>query len=109
VLPSLYEGVPISLLEAMAAGKPVIASAIPGIKEALTHAESGWLVTPGDAGALANAIRILLADPNLAQRLASAGQSRVKTDFSSWAINQQVVQLYDELLKKTQEGKRLHA
>jgi len=109
VLPSLYEGVPISLLEAMAAGKPVIASAIPGNMEALTHAESGWLVTSGDAGALANAIRILLADPNLAQRLASAGQSRVKTDFSSWAINQQVVQLYDELLKKTQEGKRLHA
>ena len=109
VLPSLYEGVPISLLEAMAAGKPVIASAIPGNMEALTHAESGWLVPPGDAGALANAIRILLADPNLAQRLASAGQSRVKTEFSSWAINQQVVQVYDELLEKTQEGKRLHA
>lgn len=109
VLPSLYEGVPISLLEAMAAGKPVIASAIPGNMEALTHAESGWLVAPGDAGALANAIRILLADPNLAQRLASAGQSRIKTEFSSWAINQQVVKVYDELLEKTQEGKRLHA
>ena len=109
VLPSLYEGVPISLLEAMAAGKPVIASAIPGIMEALTHAESGWLVPPGDAVALANAIRILLADPNLAHRLACTGQSRIKAEFSSSAINQQVMQVYDELLDKTQEGKHLHA
>jgi glycosyltransferase involved in cell wall biosynthesis len=109
VLPSLYEGVPISLLEAMAAGKPVIASAIPGNMEALTHAESGWLVPPGDADALANAIRLLLANPTLAEQLASAGQSRVKIEFSTQAMNQQVVRVYDELLDKTQEGKRLHA
>ena len=107
VLPSLYEGVPISLLEAMAAGKPVIASAIPGNQEAVTHAETGWLVPSGDSGALVKAIQLLLADQNLAQRLASAGQARVQSEFSSQAINQQVVQVYTELLEESREGRKL--
>ena len=106
VLPSLYEGVPISLLEAMAAGKPVIASAIPGNDEAVTHAETGWLFAPGDAGSLVKAIKLLLADQNLAQRLASAGQARVQREFSSQAMNQQIMQVYTELLEKTRKGRR---
>ena len=106
VLPSLYEGVPLSLLEAMAAGKPVIASAIPGNDEAVTHAETGWLVPPGDATALARAIRLLLADQVLAQRLAFAGQARARREFSSEAMMQQVEQVYTELLEKAQKGRQ---
>ena len=108
VLPSLYEGVPLSLLEAMAAGKPVIASAIPGIDEAVTHTETGWLVPPGDAESLAKAIRLLLVDRKLSERLAFAGQARVHTEFSDQVMNQHLNQVYTELLEKNQEGIRLH-
>jgi glycosyltransferase involved in cell wall biosynthesis len=108
VLPSLYEGVPLALLEAMAAGKPVIASAIPGNDEAVTHAKTGWLVPAGDAGALADAINHLLADPNLAQQLASAGQARALNEFSSQAMIRQVMQIYTGLLEKKREGSRQH-
>jgi glycosyltransferase involved in cell wall biosynthesis len=109
VLPSLYEGMPLSLLEAMAAGKPVIASAILGNNEAVTHAETGWLVPPGDSESLAKAIRLFLADQALAQRLALAGQTRARKDFSSEAMVQQVEQVYDELLEKAQKSGSYHA
>jgi glycosyltransferase involved in cell wall biosynthesis len=100
VLPSIYEGVPLSVLEAMAAGKPVIASNIPGNDEAVVHAETGWLFPPGDATALAQAIRLLLANPDLAQRLALAGQVRARSQFSSQVMVQKVEQIYTELLEK---------
>ncbi|HMN29275.1 MAG TPA: glycosyltransferase, partial [Caldilineaceae bacterium] len=82
VLPSRYEGLPLAVLEAMAAGKPVIASAIPGTREAVVDGESGVLVPPADPAALAAAIRQLLADPAQAQRLACAGRVRVQQEFS---------------------------
>jgi glycosyltransferase involved in cell wall biosynthesis len=109
VLPSLYEGVPLSLLEAMAAGRPVIASQIPGNREAVTHGETGWLVPPGDAVALAEAIRLLLADSKLAQRLAVAGQARARSEFSSQAMVRQVVQVYTSLFEKAQQDGQGHA
>ena len=109
VLPSLYEGVPISLLEAMAAGKPVIASAIPGNDEAVTHAETGWLFPPGDADALAKAVRLLLADQNLAKQLATAGQAHVQKEFSINAMNQQIMKVYTDVLENTRQGRRFHA
>jgi glycosyltransferase involved in cell wall biosynthesis len=109
VLPSLYEGVPLSLLEAMAAGKPVIASAIPGNDEAVIHAETGWLVPPGDAAALAKAIRLLLSDPKLADRLALAGHARAQKEFASESMMQQIEQVYTEVLEKAQGGGLQHA
>ena len=69
VLPSLYEGLPLSLLEAMAAGKPVIATAVGGVAEAILEGESGLLVRPADPPALAAAIRRLVSDPVRAGRL----------------------------------------
>jgi len=106
VLPSLYEGLSLSLLEAMAAGKPVIASAIPGNEEVIGHGKTGWLVPPGDAARLAQALRALLADPALAQRLALAGQARVRREFSVQTMVQQVENLYVDLLGGAYEGKR---
>ena len=98
VLPSLFEGLPLSVLEAMAAGKPVIASAIGGTDEAVVHGETGVLVPPGDAEALAAAIRLVLSDTDLAQRLGAAGAARVRERFSANRMVQRVAAVYEEIL-----------
>ena len=100
VLPSLYEGLPLSILEAMSAGKPVIATQIGGTDEAVIAGETGLLIPPADPAALAAAIRTLLADQPLAKRLASAGRARVEQEFSAIKMVQQVIDVYDELLEK---------
>ncbi len=100
VLPSLNEGLPLSILEAMAAGKPVIASAVGGLGEAIVSGESGLLVPPAAPDAVALAIRQVLADPALARRLARAGRARVERDFSASAMVGQVTGVYTELLAR---------
>ena len=100
VLPSLYEGLPLSILEAMSAGKPVIATQIGGTDEAVIAGETGILIPPADPDALATAIRTILADQPLAQRLATAGRARVEQEFSAKKMVQQVTHIYDELLEK---------
>jgi len=72
VLPSLFEGLPVSVLEAMAASKPVVATRIPGTEEAVVDGDTGLLVPPADPPALARAITALLVDPALARRLGAA-------------------------------------
>ncbi|RIK35056.1 MAG: glycosyl transferase family 1, partial [Chloroflexi bacterium] len=97
----LYEGLPLAVLEAMAAGKPVIASAIPGTCEAVVDGETGLLVPPADPAALAAAIRQLLADPARARCLACAGLARVRQEFSVEVMVQRVAQVYETLLQPT--------
>ncbi|WNC88384.1 glycosyltransferase family 4 protein [Paraburkholderia sp. FT54] len=70
------------IVEGMAAGRPVIASAAGGVTEIVRHARNGWLVKPGDAVALADAIGTLRADPVLAQRLAQQALADAQTEFS---------------------------
>lgn len=98
VLPSLFEGLPISVLEAMAAGKPVVATRIGGTTEAVEDGVTGLLVPPRDPGALAGAIRTVLADSSLAKRLGEAGRARVKREFSAEAMVECTTRTYDELL-----------
>ena len=98
VLPSLYEGLPLSVLEAMAAGKPVIATAIGGTDEAVIHGKTGLLVAPGNPVELAAAIRKLLSDRALAAQLAEAGKARVAQEFSSEAMVRGVTRIYAGLL-----------
>jgi glycosyltransferase involved in cell wall biosynthesis len=98
VLPSLYEGLPVSVLEAMAAERPVVATAIGGTDEAVTTEDTGLLVPSRDPAALALAIRRLQEDPRLARRLAAAGRARVEREFSSSATARQVMAIYDEVL-----------
>ena len=100
VLPSLYEGLPLSILEAMSAGKPVIATQIGGTDEAVIAGETGLLIPPADPAALAAAILTLLEDQPLAKRLASDGLARVEQEFSAIKMVQQVIDVYDELLEK---------
>ena len=98
VLPSLFEGLPVSVLEAMAAERPVIATAIGGTDEAVAHESTGLLVPPKDPAALAAAIRRLQDDPAAARRLAVAGRARVEREFSSDATASQVMAIYDQVL-----------
>lgn len=99
VLPSLFEGLPLSILEAMAAGKPVIATYIGGTNEAVIDGETGLLVPPADPAALAGAISRLIANPLLSQKLVAAAKERVQREFSVETMTERVTQIYDEILR----------
>lgn len=86
VLPSLYEGLPLSLIEAMAAGRPVVATRVGGVPELIRDGRDGLLVPPGDAGALAQAMRALLDDPAGARTRAASARRRVQEHFSREAM-----------------------
>lgn len=77
-LPSFSEGLPISIMEAMAVGVPVVATAISGIPELAVHDETALTVPPSNAEALAAALRRLVAEPGLATTLATAGRAAVE-------------------------------
>jgi glycosyltransferase involved in cell wall biosynthesis len=82
-LPSLWEGLPMALLEAMAAGLPVVATDVAGSRQVVENGENGILVPPGDAAGLARAIARLLADPTERARLGRAARTRVEREFSA--------------------------
>jgi glycosyltransferase involved in cell wall biosynthesis len=83
--PSRFEGLPLVCIEALAVGRPVIASAVNGIPELVRDGETGFLVPPDDAGALARAIRRVLSDPEGAARLAARGRATVERDHA-WPV-----------------------
>lgn len=82
VLPSLWEGLPMALLEAMAARLPVVATEVSGSRDVVVDGVSGLLVAPGDPAALSTAILGVLADPSRAQALGRAARTRVEAEFS---------------------------
>ena len=94
VLPSFDEGVPMSILEAMAWGLPVVATPVGGIPEVVTDGREGLLVAPGNAGALAEAICRLLADADLRARMGRNGQLRFNTDFSIQSVLDKLETIY---------------
>jgi glycosyltransferase involved in cell wall biosynthesis len=97
-LPSLYEGSSLATLEAMAAGRAVICSAIPGTDELIVDGDSGLLVTPGDADALAEAINRVIADPELRAALGRRARERVERNFTAAAMARNVAAIYEQLL-----------
>lgn len=98
VLTSLGEGTPVALIEAAAAGLPVIATDVGGVADVVVDGETGFLVPSGDAGLLADRIADLLGDPDLARRMGDAGRRRIATVFSPDVMADRVAGLYEELL-----------
>lgn len=81
VLPSFAEGVPVVLMEGMAAGLPVVATQVGGVGELVTHSETGLLVPPGDSAVLAAALLHLMEDGEARRRMGREGRKKVVTEF----------------------------
>jgi glycosyltransferase involved in cell wall biosynthesis len=94
VLASRSEGAPLSIIEAMAAGLPVVASTVGGVPELVEDAATGLLAPPGDPAALAAALARLLDDPELRRRLGDAGHERARARFDLDAVRRAHIDLY---------------
>lgn len=99
VLPSLYEGLPNVVLEAMRFRLPVVATAAPGTTEVVSDGQTGLLVPPRAPKALAQAIRTLLDEPDYARRLGEAGRARVEADFRAETMVARFANLYEGLAR----------
>jgi glycosyltransferase involved in cell wall biosynthesis len=98
VLPSLYEGFGIAILEAMAAGKPVVATTVGGIPEFVVQGETGLLVEPGNAEALVEAIGCLLSDRERARQMGIRGRERVLAGYQISTVVRRHEQVYEACL-----------
>ncbi|MGZ5799590.1 MAG: glycosyltransferase family 4 protein [Burkholderiaceae bacterium] len=102
VLPSLREGMPISVLEAMAIGTPIIATEAHGINEAIEDETTGLLFSPGNEQELADKIRMLLEDKALCKAISTRAQDRVHSTFSAERMANQYVELYNKVQLRNQ-------
>ena len=98
VLPSLREGLPLSLLEAAACARPIVATDVPGCREIARDGVNALLVPPNNAAALADAIDQLAGDAELRCRFGAAGRRIVEDEFSHVRVGQEIVALYRRLL-----------
>jgi glycosyltransferase involved in cell wall biosynthesis len=98
LMPSLNEGFPRTAIEAMAAGKPLIATRVGGTPEAITDNETGLLVPPADIDAMANALVELVGDPGLQSRLGTTGRKRAMQTYSIDNYVSRLDGLYRQLL-----------
>lgn len=112
VLPSIIarngmmEGIPVALMEAMAAGVPVIATSISGIPELVENEETGLLVPPADVRSLAVGIRRLLGDPLLREHVSLAGRTRVESAYDIRATVDQLIGLFTPLVSNVNDTEK---
>jgi glycosyltransferase involved in cell wall biosynthesis len=100
VSPSVYEGFGLPAAEAMACGVPVVSTTAGALPEVVAHGETGWLAPPGNAAALADGIRRLMADAELRKRMGAAGRQRMLERFTWRETARKTVALYEEVLSR---------
>jgi len=103
VMPSLWEGLPMAILEAMVARKAIVASAIAGIPEAIVDGREGLLVPAGEVAPLADALRLVLADPARRAALGAAAAARANRDFTVAVMAERYEALYANAYNKRQQ------
>jgi len=100
VLPSLEDNCPMSVLEAMAAGLPVIASAVGGVPELIRHEETGLLIDPRSSASINTNLQRILLNPAFASALADAAKKEARTRFHPCSIAEAHLDTYRELVFK---------
>ena len=109
VMPSLSEGMPMAVLQAMASGLPVVGTAVGGTAELVRPGTSGLLVPPGDSAALADALAELAGDPERRRRMGEAGRAIVESQFTESSVWPKWDVLYELLHEGSRGGKQPHA
>lgn len=97
VLPSLHEGIPMALLEALAMELPVVATRVGGIPEVIDHGVNGLLVTPADVQLLAESVRALIDDQFRARNLGKAGRARIEKEFTAERMAERIAEIYTSI------------
>lgn len=98
VLPSLWEGLPMALIEAMASGLPIVATDVSGSKQVMIDGITGLLVPPGDSHSLAEALIKLITQPNLALKMADSAQERIQESYSVQKQTKEHIDLYMKMI-----------
>lgn len=101
VLPSLFEGLPVALIEAMEAGLPSVVTRVGGSPELVVHGETGLIVDPGDPEQLASALRLLLADADRREQMGRRARQRAHAEFSIEAVASRYSTLYRSIIGHT--------
>ena len=104
MLPSLSEGLPLALLEAMFAARPIVASDVGEVGVALARGAAGLLVEPGDPNALAAAINRLLDDPDRARGLGESAARRAVTEYDVSQMARRYLGVYEQVLRRRPGG-----
>lgn len=99
VLPSLTEGLPMVLLEAMASRKPVVATDVGAVSSVFEHGRSGVLIEPGNVNNLSMEIMELLANPQKIQKMANHARQKVELEFSSKIMTEKYLDVYQDVLQ----------
>lgn len=99
-LPSYREGLPKTLIEAAAAGRPIVTTDVPGCREAVKNCVNGLLVPPQDPVALANALEVLMLDPKLRIEMGHAGRILAEEEFSVEKVVKETLDLYTEVMPR---------
>lgn len=100
VLPSEHEGLPMAVLEAMAAGLPVVATRVGALAEAITDGVEGYLIDVGDVDALADRLVRLASDPDLRERMGASARRKASAEFSLDVMAERLADLYGELTRR---------
>ncbi len=97
VLPSYREGLPKVLLEAASCGRSIVATDVPGCREIVCHNENGLLVPPHDSKSLADALKVLIGDPELRATMGARGRKIVESEFSEEIVVKQTMEVYERI------------